>query len=151
MAKLSMKQTGEKISELLKENEITVSDLQQMLGLACPQSIYKWIRGESYPAITHLYQMSILFSVPMEKILGVEVNNTEYEGDKKLNKNGFNLYQRIDNNVKKNQINALIDQLIDLLRIKNALDSDKELEAQISILKLKLEIFGISIDDSLIQ
>ena len=54
-------------------NGYKVTDLQDYLDLACPQSIYKWYRGESLPSINHLYNLSVLYGVKMEELLVVDV------------------------------------------------------------------------------
>lgn len=47
----------------------------------------------------------------------------------------------------KEMINTLIDKYTDLQRIKKAVDSEKEIDYQIKILKAKLESFGIITTD----
>ena len=81
MANLDMKATGERIKELMKFNGLSVTDLQQILGFSCPQSIYKWFRGESYPTINHIYDLSILFDVPIEDLLRTESEEVEVDGE----------------------------------------------------------------------
>jgi hypothetical protein len=47
----------------------------------------------------------------------------------------------------KEQIAILIDQFVDLQRIKAAADKDKEVEYQIKTTKVKLEAMGIVTED----
>lgn len=42
---IDMQQTGKNICRLRREANLTVCQLQEMLGLTSPQSIYKWQRG----------------------------------------------------------------------------------------------------------
>ena len=48
-------------------------DLQQMLGFATPQAIYKWQQGLTLPSVDNLVALSSIFGVPIDKILVVEV------------------------------------------------------------------------------
>ena len=47
MKELSKKLTGKKIRDEMRRRKMTVRDLQDALELDSPQSIYKWLRGES--------------------------------------------------------------------------------------------------------
>lgn len=49
MKELSKKLTGKKIRDEMLKRKMTVRDLQDALELDSPQSIYKWLRGESLP------------------------------------------------------------------------------------------------------
>ena len=44
-------------------------------------------------------------------------------------------------------ISNLIDSLTNLLRIQKAEDKDAEIENQINIIKAKLKIFGVMVDE----
>lgn len=61
--------TGKKIRSLCDANGLTIRDLQKHLNLACPQSIYRWLRGDALPTVDHLYRMSKLFNVTMDEII----------------------------------------------------------------------------------
>ncbi len=74
---VDMKLTGENISILRKQRGISVRELQNMLGFATPQSIYKWQRGETLPTIENLYALSRILSVPIEEILVAECRDGE--------------------------------------------------------------------------
>lgn len=62
-------QTGAHIKELMEAQDMTVRDLQDALGLTCPQTIYRWFYGLSVPSIDHLYSMSRLFHVTVDDLL----------------------------------------------------------------------------------
>ena len=47
MKELSKTLTGKKIRDEMLKRKMTVRDLQDALELDSPQSIYKWLRGES--------------------------------------------------------------------------------------------------------
>ena len=69
---VSMLSTGIKIRRLMILNGYNVKDIQNYLDLSCPQSIYKWFRGESLPTVNNLYQLSLMFGLSMEAIVGIE-------------------------------------------------------------------------------
>ena len=61
--------TGKNLSRLRLENGFTVSGLQEYLGLASPQSLYKWFRGENLPTVDNLLALSKLFGVAINDML----------------------------------------------------------------------------------
>lgn len=66
---LDPKRTGENIRAWRKKKQISVSELQEYLGLAAPNAIYQWERGVSLPTVDNLYAVSRYMDVPMEEIL----------------------------------------------------------------------------------
>ncbi len=75
---IDMKRTGKNIVSLRRKRGLSVRDLQELLGFTRPQSIYKWQRGESLPAIDNLVALSCAFAVPIEEIL---VSECRKEGE----------------------------------------------------------------------
>ncbi len=63
--------TGRKIENLRRQRGLSVRDLQDVLGFATPQAIYKWQRGNSLPTIDNLVVLSAVFRVPIDEILVV--------------------------------------------------------------------------------
>ena len=51
------------------KRKMTVRDLQDALELDSPQSIYKWLRGESLPSLPNMLVLGELFKVPLERLL----------------------------------------------------------------------------------
>ena len=74
---VDMKLTGKNIAALRKQRGISVRELQEMLGFATPQSIYKWQRGETLPTIANLIALSCIFSVPVDEIVASECRKTD--------------------------------------------------------------------------
>ena len=68
---VDMKLTGQNIASLRVQRGISVRDLQQMLGIATPQAIYKWQRGETLPTIENLAALACILDVSIEEILSV--------------------------------------------------------------------------------
>ena len=69
---VDVKLTGQNIASLRAMRGISVRDLQEMLGIATPQAIYKWQRGETLPSIENLAALSCVLSVPIDEILAFE-------------------------------------------------------------------------------
>ena len=74
---VDMKLTGKNIAALRKQRGISVRELQEMLGFATPQSIYKWQRGETLPTIENLIALACIFSVPVDEIVVSECRKTD--------------------------------------------------------------------------
>lgn len=68
-ASLDAVQTGRKIDSAIKQSGYSIRELQEMLGLSCPQPIYRWIRGHTLPSIDNLYMLSRILKVPMDELL----------------------------------------------------------------------------------
>ena len=68
---MDMELTGRKIHAAIKESGYSIRELQEMLYLACPQPIYRWIHGYTMPSIDNLYRLSVILGVPMEDLLAV--------------------------------------------------------------------------------
>lgn len=68
-ATIDLKHTGSKLKNLAEKNGYRVKDIQEYLGLACPQSIYRWYNGIVLPSIDNLLRLSELFNMHMEELL----------------------------------------------------------------------------------
>ena len=67
--KIDMTGTGANIKALRRNRNITVKDLQEMLGFNTPQAIFKWQRGESLPSLDNLVILADLFGVTISDIV----------------------------------------------------------------------------------
>lgn len=63
--------TGRNIENLRRQRGLSVRDLQDVLGFATPQAIYKWQHGASLPTIDNLVVLSAVLRVPIDEILVV--------------------------------------------------------------------------------
>ena len=61
--------TGRNIARLREANGLSVRDVQCAVGLATPQAVYKWQRGDALPTVDNLLVLSALFGVPIDAIL----------------------------------------------------------------------------------
>lgn len=67
--KFDAREIGRHLHELMEQHEMTVKDLQKILGLSCPQTIYHWLNGDSIPTIDHLYNLSHHFGICIDELL----------------------------------------------------------------------------------
>ena len=72
VSNVDMKLTGKKIAFLREQRGISVRELQRMLGIATPQAIYKWQRGETLPSVENLAALACVLSVSIDEILAVD-------------------------------------------------------------------------------
>jgi len=70
---INLIKTGENILALRLQKGLSVRALQQMLGFATPQAIYKWQQGLTLPSVDNLVALSAILDTPIDKILVVEV------------------------------------------------------------------------------
>ena len=67
--RIDMVNTGLNITRLRKANNLSVKDVQDVLGFNTPQALYKWERGLTLPTLDNLIILAELFNVPIEEIL----------------------------------------------------------------------------------
>jgi transcriptional regulator with XRE-family HTH domain len=70
---INMHATGENIKKFMRKNGYTVIALQEALGLATKQAVYKWLNGDTLPSIDNLLALSTLFDVRIEDILAYQM------------------------------------------------------------------------------
>ena len=61
--------TGRNIHRLRLEKGYSVQELQEYLGMSCPQGVYHWQLGRNLPSVDNLYAVSKLWGVSMNDIL----------------------------------------------------------------------------------
>lgn len=66
---IDMVKTGENIKKIREEQNVSVAEVQQFLGLSSPQAIYQWQKGISLPTVDHLCALSHLLDIPMDDII----------------------------------------------------------------------------------
>ena len=66
---IDMRATGAHIKELMNTREVTVQDVQEAMGLALPQAVYRWLRGSNMPSVDNLYALSRYLNVSMEDVI----------------------------------------------------------------------------------
>ena len=66
---IDLKATGQNIELLRKSAGVSVKEIQDVMGFANPQAIYKWQQGKCLPSVDNLFALSRLFGVSMNEIL----------------------------------------------------------------------------------
>ena len=66
---IDMVKTGQNIGRLRKQAGLSVRDLQDILGFATPQAIYKWQQGAALPTLDNLVVLAAVLQVRMDDIL----------------------------------------------------------------------------------
>ena len=66
---IDMRATGAHIKELMNTREVTVQDVQEAMGLASPQAVYRWLRGSNMPSVDSLFALSRYLDVSMEDVI----------------------------------------------------------------------------------
>ena len=61
--------TGAHLKELLEERGVTVQDIQEAMGLASPQAVYRWLRGSNMPSVDNLYALSRYLNTSMDDMI----------------------------------------------------------------------------------
>lgn len=70
--KISKKQTGMQIRQMMIDRGITVTQIQNWLEIDSCQAVYKWLHGVNLPSVTHLHGLSQILGVKIDEILAVE-------------------------------------------------------------------------------
>ena len=66
---IDVQKTGKHLRELCGQHHISVSELQKLLHLKCPQSIYRWFKGETLPTVDHLVVLAYRMKLPVEELI----------------------------------------------------------------------------------
>lgn len=77
MRKISKLRTGMQIRNYMAARQISAVQMQEQLELESVQTIYKWLHGINMPSVQHLYDISQILEIPMEKILRFEPEKKE--------------------------------------------------------------------------
>ncbi|MDE6915598.1 MAG: helix-turn-helix domain-containing protein [Lachnospiraceae bacterium] len=68
-ASLDLTLSGHVLNRRIRKQGYTISAIQKELDLLCPQSVYRWIRGEAMPSVDNLYNLSRILEVHMEDLV----------------------------------------------------------------------------------
>lgn len=71
---IDMKKTGRRIRFLMQCSHLGPADIQRYLGLACVQTVYRWLSGTNIPSTDNLYALSRLFGVRVDDMLAGDGN-----------------------------------------------------------------------------
>ena len=82
--------TGQQIRLLMEKRGVTVKDVKDALSLACVQSVYHWLDGQSMPTLDNLYILSDLLRVPMDMLV---CGNRRYDPKKDIPESAERLFR----------------------------------------------------------
>lgn len=82
--------TGQQIRLLMEKRGVTVRDVKNALPLACVQSVYHWLDGQSMPTLDNLYALSDLLKVPMDMLV---YGNRRYDPNKNIPEGAERLFR----------------------------------------------------------
>ena len=66
---IDMKKTGQRIAQAMKEQGVTVLQIQNVFGFEAPNAIYRWLRGSALPTIDHLVILAHTLEVRVDDLL----------------------------------------------------------------------------------
>ena len=66
---IDMRATGTHIKELMDTRELSVQDVQNAMGLASPQAVYRWLCGSNMPSVDNLYALSRYLDTSMDDMI----------------------------------------------------------------------------------
>jgi transcriptional regulator with XRE-family HTH domain len=66
---VDMKATGEKLHRLRIQKNLSVKQLQNIMGFEYPETIYKWEHGKSIPTVDNLIFLSKIYNVKIDDII----------------------------------------------------------------------------------
>ena len=66
---IDMRATGAHIKVLMDARKLSVQDVQNAMGLASPQAVYRWLRGSNMPSVDNLYALSRYLNVQMDDVI----------------------------------------------------------------------------------
>ena len=85
---IDMIETGKRLKKLAQKRGYSVKDIQQYLGLSCPQPVYRWYKGVILPSVDNLLRLSELYQVHMEELLVKTGYILNYDAEK-MKKSNF--------------------------------------------------------------
>ena len=61
--------TGNTLKRIMQQYGMTARDVQEYLGLACVQTVYRWTAGISIPTVDNLYALSRLMNTSVDTFI----------------------------------------------------------------------------------
>lgn len=65
-------QTGNNIKGFMKDQGVTVKDIQTAFGFNTPTAIYKWLKGATMPTIDNIVMIADIFGVGINDIVAIK-------------------------------------------------------------------------------
>jgi transcriptional regulator with XRE-family HTH domain len=101
---------ADKLVNLRKNHNLSQEDLAEKLGIS-RQAVSKWERAESSPDTDNLIKLATLYSISLDKLLNISVENSQLEM-KNIQNIDDNLQKKLENKRNWNLVNAAFHLLI---------------------------------------
>ena len=69
MPTIDMVATGANIKAMVKQNNMKITDVQDIFGFNTPQAIFKWFRGDAMPTIDNMVILATVFNTTIDNII----------------------------------------------------------------------------------
>ena len=66
---IDKKKIGSTLKRYMQERGLTARDVQEYLGLACVQTVYRWTAGISVPTVDNLYALRRLMNTSVDTFI----------------------------------------------------------------------------------
>lgn len=66
---IDLSATGMHLKELMDARKLSVQDVQEAMGLASPQAVYRWLCGSNMPSVDNLYALSRYLDTSMDDMI----------------------------------------------------------------------------------
>ena len=66
---LDKEMSSKKLHTAIIRSGYSIEELQNMLQLSCPKTIYRWIQGDTLPSMDNLYKLSLILNTSMENLI----------------------------------------------------------------------------------
>ena len=74
---IDIRKTGQNITRMRKERDISVRELQIMFGFASPQAIYNWQNGNSLPSVDNFIVLATILGTTIDEIIAIEGEDSD--------------------------------------------------------------------------
>lgn len=78
---IDLKRTGQNITRMRKEADISVREMQIMFGFTSPQAIYNWQNGISLPSVDNFIVLAAILGTTIEEIIAIEGEDSDSDED----------------------------------------------------------------------
>jgi transcriptional regulator with XRE-family HTH domain len=78
---IDLKRTGQNITRMRKEADISVREMQIMFGFTSPQAIYNWQNGISLPSVDNFIVLAAILGTTIEEIIAIEGEDSDGDED----------------------------------------------------------------------
>lgn len=81
---INKEKTGRWLKCLFLLHNLQPKDIQTYLSLGCIQTVYRWLNGTNVPSVDHLYAMSGLMRIPMDRLVVGDKEEEDWRRQREL-------------------------------------------------------------------